>query len=182
MNLIIKDWLRKITDTTNQLKRQEVILVSVLISMLILSLILFVFGLSTDKDLETQKKRLKDYQALSKRYEDLKVSVDRIEKRATLSKGEGPLKTTQRLFEELGINKKLKSAKVTSTRELKTEHIEETVDIVAENMSLNEVVNLLYRVERIPMIVSVRSFNIKRSFENPDSLHLQMTVAYYSRK
>lgn len=181
-NSIIQQKIKTVLNLINQLTQKERILLGFLALFLITALILFVFNISTSRDLATLKTKIKDFQSLSKQYEGLKTSVDTFEKKGTLSKGEGLLRASQRVFEELGLSKKLKSAKVTNTKELKTEYIEETVDIIAENLTINEILNVLYRIEKLPMMVAVKSLNIKRSFENPDNLHLQMSMSYFSKK
>ncbi|MCX8027390.1 MAG: hypothetical protein N3A62_06000 [Thermodesulfovibrionales bacterium] len=178
----LKQKLVDVVSVCRKIYLQERLFSSLFVSSLVILVVLLFTYFTYNKDVTTLKTRINEYQNLSKQYEVLKVSVDSLEKRATLSKGEGVLKATQRVFDELGLSKKLKSAKVTNTKDLKIDYLEESIDIVAEGLTINEVVNILFRIEKMPMLVSIKSMSIKRSFENPENLNLQLSMAYYSKK
>ena len=73
------------------------------------------------------------------------------------------------------------SVKSTGTREKKYAS-EEEAEVSVERVTMNEMVNILYRIENAPMILSVRKTSIKTSFDNPSLLNITMTVGLIKPK
>ncbi|MCX8069643.1 MAG: hypothetical protein N2738_03985 [Thermodesulfovibrionales bacterium] len=164
------------------LNAREKLISSLLIGFSIFVVILYFYGNQESKNLNIQKNRYKEFTILSEQYRDLSSNINNFEKREGLTKTKGLLEFVQNQFDELGIKKRIKSLKGLPNRDIKDFYLEESVDIVAENMTMNEIANLLFKLERAPMMISIKTLNIKKSFENPERLNIQITLSQFKKK
>lgn len=111
----------------------------------------------------------------------LKNRMDAIEGKRSLSKVEGIVQAIDQVFLPLGLKQKVRSVKPTGTREIK-DAIEEEAEIQVEKVDMNEMVNIFYKIENVPMALSIKKSTIKTSFENPALLHITMTIALIKTK
>jgi hypothetical protein len=79
------------------------------------------------------------------------------------------------------LKQKVKSVKPTATREIK-DAVEEEAEVLVEKADMNEVINILYKIETAPFALSMRKATIKTSFENPSYLTITMTIALIRQK
>ena len=75
---------------------------------------------------------------------------------------------------------KMKSIKGTGTRKTPNQMSEETAEIQIEKLTINEMVQLIYKIEDAPMILAMKTVVIKKSFENPELLDVTMTVSLFT--
>ncbi|MEK7308645.1 MAG: hypothetical protein AAB089_06215, partial [Nitrospirota bacterium] len=61
------------------------------------------------------------------------------------------------------------------------EFTEEDAEIEIENIDLNNIINLLYKIENSPVPMKIKTANIKTSFENPNVFILSLTASLISR-
>lgn len=153
-----------------------------LIAFLLLVICLYFYSNQASKALASQKNRYSEYMSLAEQYQLLYTNISNFEKKQGLTKSRGLLDFAQSQFEELGIKNRIKSLKGLGTKDIKDYYIEESIDIVAENMTMNEIANILFRLERAPMMISIKNLNIKKSFENPDRLNIQITISQFTKK
>jgi hypothetical protein len=113
---------------------------------------------------------------LANEYAGLKTTVDSVEGKKSLTKVEGIVQAVDEVFKSIGLSQRVKSVKSTGTRERKFAS-EEEADVSVEKVTMNEMVNILYRIETAPMILSVKKTSIKMSFDNPSLLNVTMTVS-----
>ena len=85
------------------------------------------------------------------------------------------------VFKSIGLGQKVKSVKSTGTREKKYAS-EEEAEVSVEKVTMNEMVNILFRMENAPMIFSIRRTSIKTAFDNPSLLNITMTVSLIKPK
>ncbi len=137
---------------------------------------------SSKKELDTLKTRLAEFSALSNDYKSIKGQTDGIEQRTSLSKTAGVASAMDDIFSSFGIKGKMKSVKVTGTREMKGAMTEETAEVQLEKVNMNELVNVIHKTENAPMLLSLKKVMIKKSFERPDLLDVTMTISLFSRK
>lgn len=140
---------------------------------------LIIFNKAQKEELSAVRAKVSEFSVLEQEYLALKTQIGSFEKRGSLVKPKGILEETHSLFDSLGLKKKIKSTKGLGSREKKDSYTEESVEIIAEGLTMNEVVNLFYKIDKAPMMLSIRSFTLKRSFENPEHLNLQIGLALF---
>jgi hypothetical protein len=85
------------------------------------------------------------------------------------------------VFSSIGLRDKVKTVKSTGKRETR-DGFEEEADISIEKVTMNEMVNILYRIERAPMVLTIKKATIKKSFESPELLNLMLVVSFLKAK
>lgn len=145
------------------------------------SVALFEISLSLKRQSSILRSRQKEMLLLSQEYTGLKSIVGSVEARKSLTKVEGIVQAVDEIFKSIGLQQKIKSVKSTGVKEKKYSS-EEEADVSVEKVTMNEMVNILYRMENAPMILSVKRTSIRTSFENPSLLNITMTVALIKPK
>jgi hypothetical protein len=143
---------------------------------LALCLLLFNFSLSLKKERERLRAEQRELMALRDEYTALKASLDTVEGRKSVTKVEGIVQAVDEVFRSMGLNQKVKSVKPTGSRDRKFA-VEEEAEVQVERVDMNEMVNILYKLENAPMVLSVRKTTIKTSFDNPSLLNITMTIS-----
>lgn len=119
--------------------------------------------------------------SLRKDYLDLKSSVDIVQHRGTLKNVQGIAQAIDDVFKPLGLSDKVKSVKSTGVRE-RDYGTEEEADVQVEKVSMNEMANIFYKIETVPMILTIKRATVKTSFDNPTLLNVSMTVTLVKPK
>ena len=162
--------------------RGQILVASLLIGLSVLIVPALVMERSAVKELDMLKAKQKELTVLSREYKLLKENVDLVEQRSTVAQVRGIANAVDMLSSSVGMKGKTKSVKVTGTREILGSMIEETAEVQMEKVSMNELVNVFYRVQEAPMILSVKRAMIKKTFENPELLEITMTLSIFARK
>jgi general secretion pathway protein M len=160
---------------------RRVVVISAIAVLFVLSLVLFEVALSVKKERNTLKSQEKELFVLAAQYSELKRTVDSVEGKKSLTKVAGIVQAVDEIFGSLGLNEKVKSVKSAGTKEKKYA-VEEEADVSVEKVSMNELVNILYKIENAPMILSVKRTTIKSSFDNPSLLNITMTIGLITPK
>jgi len=160
---------------------RNVLVISVIALLFIVCVILFEVSLSLKRERETLRSRQKEMLVLSNEYAGLKTALESVEGKKSFTKVEGIVQAVDEVFKSMGLGQKVKSVKSTGTRE-KNFALEEEAEVSVEKVTMNEMVNILYRIENAPMILTVRKTSIKTSFDNPSLLNVTMTVALIKPK
>ena len=147
----------------------------------LLSILIFNVFSSSKADLKNIRVQQKELMALKDEFSFLKSKVDTVEEKKSLVKMEGVVKAIDEIFLPLGLKDKVKSVKVLTTKEGK-DAVEEEAEVNVEKIDMNEMVNIFYMIENAPMILSLRSSNIKKSFENPSLLNITIKIALIKTK
>ena len=137
---------------------------------------------SAEKELDALMAKQKEIISLSGEYRALKENVDFAERKSSLPQIRGVADAIDNVSSSLGIRGKIKSVKAVSSREIKGSMNEESAEVLIEKVTLNELVNLFYRIGDAPMILSVKKVTMKKSFESPELLNVTMTMALFTRK
>ena len=137
---------------------------------------------SSRNDLEVSASQYRELTLLSSEYRSLKEQVDVVEKKSSLVQPSGIAYAVDTLVASLGIRDKTKSVKTVGSREIKGSLKEESAEVQIEKITLNELLNLFYRINEGPMMLSLRRVTMKKSFENPELLDVTMTVALFMKK
>ena len=160
---------------------RKILAVSGIVLLFILCAVLFKVSLSLRKERDSLISQQKEMLLLVSDYMVLKYAVDTVEGRKSLTKVEGIVQAVDEVFKSMGLNQKVKSVKSTGTREKKYAS-EEEAEVSVEKVTMNEMVNILYRIENAPMILSVKKTSIKASFDNPSLLNITMTIGLIKPK
>lgn len=160
--------------------RRKALIVAVLAGLFILLLPGFLWERSAERELTALKKKQREFSALAGEYRSLKGSISALERKKTLTKSASIAQAIGDISRSLGVAGKVKSIKGTGARQTPNQMNEETAEIQIEKLSINEVVQLLYKIENAPMILAMKTVVIKKSFENPELLDVTMTVSLFT--
>ncbi len=160
---------------------RNVFVISVIALLFIVCLIMFEVSLSLKRERGTLRSQQKEMLSLANEYTGLKNAVALVEGKKSIAKVAGIVQAVDEVFKSMGLGQKVKSVKSTGVRE-KRFASEEEAEVSVEKVTMNEMVNILYRIENAPMILSVRKTSIKTSFDNPSLLNVTMTVGLIKPK
>ncbi len=126
-----------------------------------------------EKRRKARENDLVEMMTLKQRFLSAKLSSQRFAGRLAAIRGDD---SPAKIIEEIGITGK--SSKVTPLKgEERGNFIEDSAEVKLEGLSLNEVVNLLYRLEKGSKPVLVKKANFKTRFDDPSLLDLTITIA-----
>jgi hypothetical protein len=157
------------------------LLVAFGVGLVLLCLLALNLSLSLKKEVKGLKERRQELLVLKDEILVLKSGVDAVEVKKSLSKVKGIVQAVDEIFLSIGLKQKVKSVKPTATREIK-DAVEEEAEVLVEKADMNEVINILYKIETAPFALSMRKATIKTSFENPSYLTITMTIALIRQK
>lgn len=156
--------------------------VSAVIFLAVLAVPAFILERASMKELERLKSRRAELNVLSNEYRTLKDKVGFVEQKTTVSRVNGIANVMDDIASSIGLKGKLKSIRGAGTREIQGSLTEESAEVQIEKVTLNELVNMFYRIGEAPAILSVKRTTIKKSFENPELLNVTMTLALFTKK
>ncbi len=162
--------------------RRNTIFIGIVVSLFILVIPAFLVERSLKKEVISLKGKYRELTALSNEYKAFSDRIDIIEKRISLVKVNGIVQAIDDLSSSLGIKKKVKSVKVVGRREITDTMTEEMAEVLIEKVDMNELVNIFYKAENMPMALSIKKVKIKKPFDNPELLDVTMTVALFTEK
>ncbi len=162
--------------------RRGTVAFSAIVFLSVLIVPAFVLERASVKELDRLESRRAELNALGKEYRSLKDQVGSVEQKSVTSKTSGVAKVMEDVASSIGLKGKLKSVKGAGTREIQGSLTEESAEVQMEKVTLNELVNMFYRIGEAPAIISVKRTTIKKSFENPELLNVTMTLALFTKK
>ncbi len=136
---------------------------------------------SERRELKQFKDQRKEMLLLKDEFLSLRQKIDSVESKKNLSKVQGIVQAVDEVFSPIGLRDKVKTVKAVEKRETK-DGIEEEADVAIEKVSMNEMANIFYRIERAPMVLTVKKAVIKKSFENPELLNLTLVLSFLKSK
>jgi hypothetical protein len=148
---------------------------------LLLCAFLFNFMLTLKEENSNLKASQKELALLKDDYLVLQAKVGAVEGKKTVADVKGVVQAVDTVFRSLGLNEKVKSVKTTGSREGKY-GIEEEAEVQVEKVDMNEMVNIFYKLENAPMVLSVKKTVVKTTFEDPTLLNITMTLSLISPK
>jgi hypothetical protein len=123
--------------------------------------------------LDSSRSALEDLLQFRDEYLALSRRVTSLEKKRGLTKVQGIVEAVERTVKPLGLRDSVKSIKPVRAE---ATH-EERAEVLIQGVSMNEMVNLLYAVERAPMLLRVRKAEMRTSFENPEQFTVTLMVS-----
>jgi general secretion pathway protein M len=167
---------------TDLLKNRRIISFSaVLISFLILSALGIKMLSSQTKELHQLQEQRKEMAVLRDEFLSLQQKIQTVENRKNLTNVQGVLQAVDEVFSSVGLKDKVKTVKNTGKRETK-DGIEEEADVSVEEVTMNEMVNIFYRIDHAPMVLTIKKVTVKQSFENPELLNITLMLSFLKIK
>jgi hypothetical protein len=159
---------------------RRVWIAAVLVS-LFLCVLLGNISLSLKKERDALISRQEELSLLKAEFQNLMGAVSSFEGKKSLIKVEGIVPAVDDVFSTLGLSQKVKSVKPLGTHDKKYA-VEEEAEIRLEKVNMNEMINIFYKIENVPMMLSVKKTVIKTSFDNPGLLNLTITLGLITPK
>jgi uncharacterized protein YlxW (UPF0749 family) len=167
---------------TDLLKNRRIISFSaVLISFLILAALGIKMLSSQTKELHQLQEQRKEMAVLRDEFLSLQQKFQTVENRKNLTNVQGVLQAVDEVFSSVGLKDKVKTVKNTGKRETK-DGIEEEADVSVEKVTMNEMLNIFYRIDHAPMILTIKKVTVKQSFENPEILNITLMLSFLKTK
>ena len=167
---------------TDLLKNRRIISFSaVLISFLILAALGIKMLSSQTKELHQLQEQRKEIAVLRDEFLSLQQKFQTVQNRKNLTNVQGVLQAVDEVFSSVGLKDKVKTVKNTGKRETK-DGIEEEADVSVEKVTMNEMLNVFYRIDHAPMILTIKKVTVKQSFENPELLNITLMLSFLKTK
>ncbi len=135
---------------------------------------------SSRKEVSSLQARQKEFSVIAGQYASVKGRLDVIERRSVSNKVRGAAETLEEIFSSIGVASKLKSIKSAGSRGFVGDLREENAQVQIEKLTLNELVNIFFRIENAPIRLVVRSAAMKKSFEKPELLDVTMSISLFT--
>jgi general secretion pathway protein M len=160
--------------------RRKALIIAVLAGLYILLLPNLLWERSAERERSALRKKNNEFNALAGEYRSLKERISAIERKKALTKTASIAQAIDDISRSLGMAGKVKSIKGTGTRKTPNSMSEETAEIRIEKLTINEMVQLIYKIENAPMILAMKTVVIKKSFENPDLLDVTIMLSLFT--
>jgi hypothetical protein len=152
---------------------------------LIIFVIIIAFAINLLSHETGERRRLleqrKEMLALRDEYLFHKKRITAVENKKNLSSIQGIIQAVDEVFLSIGLKDKIKTVKSTGKRDIK-DGTEEEAELQVEKVNMNEMINIFYRIENVPMILTIKRAAIKKSFENPELLNITLTLSFLKTK
>lgn len=137
--------------------------------------------LTAKKELQQVKAQRSEMTVLYGEYVSLKQKIDAVESRKNLASVQGIVQAVDEVFSPIGMRDKVRTVKATGKRESK-DGFEEEADVQIEKITMNEMVNIFYKIEHAPVVLTIKKVTIKKSFENPELLNVALSLSFLKAK
>ncbi len=138
---------------------------------------------------ELSKKRDALYKAESgyNKFSDLigeyvitKEASEEYKSKIDISNYKGALHVIEEITKSLAIKEKVSSLKPGDQKRV-GDYIEETAFLRIDNLDLNSIVGLLYKIDTLPACLLIKTFKLKKDFEAQNSFDLSMDISFIKR-
>jgi hypothetical protein len=136
---------------------------------------------SSKKELKLLQERRKELLLLKDEYMSLKQKVDLAEARKSMMNVPGVVQAIDEIFQPMGLKNKLKTVRTAGKKEVR-DGFEEEAEITVEKVGMNEMLNIFYKIETAPMVLTIKKASIKKSFEDPELLNVNIVLSFLKTK
>ncbi|MDA8172753.1 MAG: hypothetical protein M0Z48_13095 [Nitrospiraceae bacterium] len=174
----------EIRGIVRKIGRERLLPIAVLLALLVLALSLWAARGAAARRLAYDEKTEARFEEVSRQYMALRAGRDEFTRRAALSPSQGILKAVDDIFTGMGLKEKIATLKSLDTSQINGQInglISEQAEITLKQVNLNETVNLLYRIENAPMLLTIRQAEFKNSFSAP-ALDIRLVLALTRKK
>lgn len=158
-------------------KDKRFYLVFILIPLLIIAILGMRKLSSQTKELHQLREQRREIAVLKDELLSVRQKIQTVESKKNLANVQGVVQAIDEVFSSMSLKDKVKTVKSTGKRETK-DGIEEEADVSVEKVTMNEMVNIFYRIEHAPMILTIRSVTVKQSFDNPELLNVNLMLSF----
>ena len=159
------------------------------IGLLVLAVIIFMtltnsLASKREERVERRKAEFNEFIRLASEYKSYSASAGHLRAKLALPDAEVSAGSImEEIGAQLGIQKNITSFKPTEKNgeSLMNGYMEKGVQIDIEGVTLNQVVNFLYRVRAHKFLLLIRDFSMKAHFANPGLLDLKVQVVLVTR-
>jgi hypothetical protein len=150
-------------------------------SLVIAAAVVFIFithGSASQKQRlsSLNKNELARFDTLKDEYFRERALAEPLEKRLYLpAEDASPFTIIERIGERLGIKDKIVTFKPVEVPE-RSEYVQSAVEVKIDGLSLNELVNFIYRIENHRNLLLVKDFTMSARFEKPELLDIKVQV------
>ena len=136
---------------------------------------------SSKKELKLLKEQQREMALLKDEFITLRQKVAAVESKKGLANMTGIVQAIDEVFRSIGVKNKVKTVRATGQKEVR-EGFEEEAEITLEKVTMNEMLNIFYRIENAPMILTIKKASIKKSFDNPELLNINLVLSFLKPK
>jgi hypothetical protein len=167
---------------TELIKQKKIIyFISGSIIFIIILTILINLLSSERRELEVLKNQRREMMTLKEEFLSLRQRINAVEGKKNLSNVQGVIQAVDEVFSSVGLKDKVKTVKSAGKKEIR-DGFEEEADIYLEKVTMNEMINIFYRIENAPMVITVKKAVVKKSFENPELLNVSLSISFLKTK
>jgi general secretion pathway protein M len=164
----------------NRISRPVVLCFLGALIILVLTIPVIILERSKQTEVKRLRARTNEFSKLAAEYTPLAARIQGFQGRSTLTKTSGIAQVLEDMVNTLGMKDRLKSVKGSGSKPLKGDLHEESAEVVLEKLTMNEIVNLLHRLDTAPLMLSMKRFSLKKSFERPNLLDITMTLSLFT--
>ncbi|GBE05519.1 hypothetical protein BMS3Abin10_01151 [bacterium BMS3Abin10] len=144
----------------------------------VFTVITFASSNALEKNNENLAVQLSEMTSLKEELIYMRDIVRSQEKKIGLTEVSGVVSALEQLLNSLGVDAKvIKPLAKTSVKEYR----EEDAELEIENIDLNTMVNLLYKIENSPVPMKIKNADIRTTFKDPDKFILKLTASLISK-
>ncbi len=181
MNINAKNFIENLSQNIrNKYSKSNMVLFFVLLCLFILIIPAYNLNKKAEKELTAMKEKLNEFYILRNKYNILKVQVSAIDSKRTLSSTNSIIHAMDEVFLPLGIKGKIKSIKDLEERNIEGRTKEKSAEVMMEQVSLNDLVNIFYKIENAPMLLKINKISIRKSFAYPELLDIEMNISLFA--
>lgn len=151
------------------------------VAVIVLALVTFMvvtnsFVSKRERRLAQRQVELSEFYILLSDYKRDMASIGHLRKKLRQRDVEGSIGTViEEIGASIGLKKKITSFKPLAETQL-TGYTEKGVQVEIEGVTLNEAVNLLYRIKGDKRLLLIRDFSMKNHFQNPELVDITLKV------
>lgn len=170
-------------DLKNGLSRESAY---VRIGVLVVAVIIFMAVTSSvvskrERLLEQRRVEMNGFYTMASEYKSGMASIGHLREKLLVRGVEGSIGTViEEIGNTIGLQKKITSFKPLGEG-LVNGYMEKGVQVEIEGVTLNQVVNFLYKIKEYKNLLLVRDFSMKSHFQNPDLLDITVQVIVVTR-
>lgn len=161
-----------------QRARRTVIVSLCLIVMYLLIVPSLILSGVSERERTTLRNKQQEFQRTASEFKSLRAAVDSFEQRSSVPAGTAT-QTVSELLNLPGTKARTKSMKSMGIKDAGDRLKEESFEVQLEKLTLNDLINVCYRIEQAPGRIVLKAAQMKRSFENPDLLEATLTLSLF---
>ncbi len=154
--------------------RYTLITAALVLLLAVFTFITFISANNLKSENEGLNAQLKEMEMLGEGFFHIKYMIESKEKKIGLTNVSGVVPALEQMLNSMGLEAKI--IKPLEKKKIKR-FTEEDAELQIENIDLNEIVNLLYKIENSPVPMKIKTAHIKTTFENPNVFILSMTAS-----